>query len=397
MRERITYIHNPEDDYEPKNIQVQQDSLGIKALKAAKEDRLTAGVHEVPQEESFIKLPVLSERFATSASFQYYQSLLGLEDLITYISQKICPSLGEQCHRKASSLRGANYVDLDFDTISQALDVRAFYSRPTDGISASESWTEQITRPNKDSRVEVGILATEKSTEPESLTFGGFLTVIGEDAKPTSKNLRSIRAVYGETDLEAPVYATKKWGSAMLIELAPPLPSPRSSAKQDSGIWHADIPLHLRYLPPINITSSSSSEDKQGISPAEVPWPVVFWACTAEEGTKMNVNPFDRVSLGYDGLFGPRTMFYHFKPRIPPMIKVVGEMDMEMGLGRGGELVERIDVPVLMIGEGREWWIEMGTVLVVVAGFLWITWKVVGSVMLGDKKTADRNGEKKSQ
>lgn len=159
-----------------------------------------------------------------------------------------------------------------------------------------------------------------------------------------SKNLRSLRSVSGETDLEAPDWAIEKWGSAILVELATPLAGSRSN----QGPWHADIPLHLRYLSP----------SASGVATTEIPWPVVFWACTAEEGTKTSVNPFDRVNLGYDGFFGPKTMFYHLPPN-----------------NSSGKLVETLLVPVLQTQKAS--WIEPGTVAVVMLGFCWVSWKLL--------------------
>jgi len=172
--------------------------------------------------------------------------------------------------------------------------------------------------------------------------------------------------VSGETDLEAPDWAVERWGSAMLIELAPP--DPGSGAVQNS--WHAEIPLHLRYLRPT----------ESGFAPADIPWPVVFWACTAEEGSKMNVNPFDRVNLGYDGLFGPKTMFYHFDPALNRQNSTRG-------------LMERLQVPVLVAGTSV--WIETGTIIVVVSGFLWVFWKLL--LVASGRDMSKVHGKKKVQ
>lgn len=87
----------------------------------------------------------------------------------------------------------------------------------------------------------------------------------------------------------------------------------------------------------------------------------------------MAVNPFDRVNLGWDGLFSPQTMFYQLRPSVAAD-------------GReGGRLVEEIDVPVLrisdskgMLFEGRT--VEVGTVVVVLLGMVWVLWKL-GFVM----------------
>ena len=77
----------------------------------------------------------------------------------------------------------------------------------------------------------------------------------------------------------------------------------------------------------------------------------------------MSVSPFDRVNLGYDGLFGPKTMFYHLAPGAG---------------GDGGRLVEKLAVPVLDLD--RSGLVERGTVAVVVLGVLWVCWKLWGVV-----------------
>ena len=164
-----------------------------------------------------------------------------------------------------------------------------------------------------------------------------------------SKNLHSIRFLAGETGLEAPIWTVHKWGSAVLLELAPPgsssTPLTAGTSDQPVSVWHADVPLHFRYLPP----------NQGGSASVSVAWPVVFWACPSDEGTKMNTNPFDRVNLGYDGLFGPRTMFYHLQPA-----------------SDGQSLLEEIRVPVLDLQGSKMKWIESGTVMLVTVGFFWV-------------------------
>lgn len=160
-----------------------------------------------------------------------------------------------------------------------------------------------------------------------------------------SHKLAALRAVSGETDLEAPDWAVERWGSNWLFELAT---SPPDSAQSN---FTATIPLHLRYLEP----------SESGYQTANVPWPVVFWACTAEDGTKMGVNPFDRTNLGWDGLFGPRTMFYQLHPE-------------------SEHLIQSVEVPVLKLtGEGmfKAKNIELATCVAIVLGFLWVLWRLV--------------------
>lgn len=147
----------------------------------------------------------------------------------------------------------------------------------------------------------------------------------------------------GEQDLEAPDWVVKTWGSAALFELETP-----PSAEE----WEVTIPTHLRYVKPSDNGTSSSSH-----ATLDIPTPAVFWACHAEEGTKFPVNPFDRVNLGFDGLFGPRTMFYHLRP----------------AEGRG---MLGLEVPVLE--PQKAGWVPLVTGLVVLGGFVWVVGKLLG-------------------
>ena len=100
----------------------------------------------------------------------------------------------------------------------------------------------------------------------------------------------------------------------------------------------------------------------------------MFWACTAEEGTKFPVNPFDRVNLGYDGLFGARTMFYHLDPLVRD----------------GGKLISTLEVPVLNTEAVGSQWVESGTVVVVLLGWLWVVWKMTtGGLRKSELKISD--------
>ena len=111
-------------------------------------------------------------------------------------------------------------------------------------------------------------------------------------------------------------------------------------------------------------------------------WPVVFWACTADEGTKFPVNPFDRVNVGYDGVFGPRTMFYQLDTQI-----------------MNSTLVETLDVPVLDTEAIGAKWIENGTVLSILLGFVWITWNLYSVTIVAprSRKGEEQDSEKKTR
>lgn len=50
MRERITFIHDINEYFDPSQLRLSNDTLHITSLKAVREDRLTIGLYELPQE-----------------------------------------------------------------------------------------------------------------------------------------------------------------------------------------------------------------------------------------------------------------------------------------------------------------------------------------------------------
>lgn len=164
-----------------------------------------------------------------------------------------------------------------------------------------------------------------------------------------SNHLRALHALSGADDLEAPDWAVQTWGSAALVELSHP-PQIHSQPASDSDIWEVQLPLHLRYVQSSPNTTDPSYRD------LAVPWPSVFWACEAEDGLKMGTNPFDRVNLGYDGLFGPKTMFFH----IPPAAQ---------------DAMSTVRIPVL--NPSSAWWVPGATSAVVMVGIGWVLWSLL--------------------
>lgn len=352
---------------------------------------------------------MLSERFANSATFQFYHGPSNVLD----ISGGLGLCAGKSADTTAlcnilSAAKTAAYVDYDYDAISHALNVAILWDSPS-GLPAEKLDTED--------RLEVGILSTEQATEPEEISLGGYLTVVGEDDEPSatlfsfptrhhalpptdqtkfyasfqsptglhpkmdivfpqrdlnppkdgcalhayytlpsfvffdryqfsdplflaSQNLVALRSLSGEEDLEAPDWAVKQWGSAALFELAQP-----TLGTTDNGNWTVTIPMHLRY---VNASRTGSIES------LPLAQPIVFWACDAEESSKMATNPFDRTNLGYDGLFG-KAMFYH----VPA----------------AGGAVTSLDVPAM----DDATWVPLGTAIAALLGFGWVLWKLMSS------------------
>ncbi|KAK3112884.1 protease B nonderepressible form [Teratosphaeriaceae sp. CCFEE 6253] len=392
---------------------------------------------------SFSTPPILSERFASSSTFQYFHRLPSLLHFQSYLARTFCPGVFRgPCPNEAASLSYASYVDIDFDAISHAVTLTAVWRQ---GIAAAAARTP-VKLWGEGDGLEVGVLVPQEADEPEELKLGGFLTVVGDDDKPSvtlfsfpsrhhplppstpatftisfqqpiglhpkldislprqhlappkadgscalhayltlpsalfldryqladrallpEHNLATLHSLSGEQDLEAPDWIIERWGSAALLELASPPPKVNSSTPSDEEDWTATVPLHLRYLraptpnpAPTHNSATTSNSESNSTLPLSIPYPSLFWACEAEEGLKMSTNPFDRVNLGYDGLFGPKTMFYH----IPP--------SPAAGTGGLGLLETQITVPVLEPGVGV--WVQMGTLVAVVVGFGWVGW-----------------------
>jgi hypothetical protein len=50
MRQRITFLQEPQDSIDPKLLKVTKNAISTNELKAAREDRVTFGFDELPQE-----------------------------------------------------------------------------------------------------------------------------------------------------------------------------------------------------------------------------------------------------------------------------------------------------------------------------------------------------------
>jgi hypothetical protein len=349
-----------------------------------------------------------------------------LAPLSDYARKILCPAGDSACTDEVDDhLAAPAAIDISYDAISHALKVTTV-SRYNENDEDASHDLRVTSRPGH--RTEVGILSEDKppTLEPDELGMSGLLTVLGQDTEPSpvlfsfpsrhrhaegnfttkllqptglhptlqisidstrppledtycsphayftlprwifpdkyqlsddlflaSKNLTALRHVSQPIDLEAPDYVMKLWGSTMLLELAPPA---------DGQQWTVEVPLHLRYLSPA----------EGGYLKRDIPYPAIFWACNAEEGTKFPTNPFDRVNLGYDGLFGPRTVFWHVDPTPEG----------------SGQWRNEITIPVL--DTGKAGWVNAGTAIVVLLGFGWVLWKLfVGYTQVARKSQSE--------
>ncbi|KAL7913384.1 cytochrome P450 [Trichoderma velutinum] len=353
-----------------------------------------------------------NERQTGFPTLFFYNELEKLDGFARRLGPVVCsgPTAAE-CRKQLQDLKDAVSLDMSYDSISESVKIQVLWPLQKREIFAPAS---------PKGRTEVGILrpGAAQGMEAHEIGVSGVLAVIGETKEPSptlfafaarhraasgsfksrfqlptglhptlqlnlsttappldddaecapyayftfpkvifadryqladelflaSKNLAAAKYVSEPVDLEAPAYTTKEWGSNVLLELAPP--KDKAAAKN----WIVEVPLHLRYLKP-----SPTGKEVAGI-----PYPVVFWACNSEQDIGYAVNPFDRINLGYDGLFSPGTTFWHVSPRP----------------AADGRLINSISVPV--VTEGASQWVGVGTAVVVGLGFLWVLMKLMG-------------------
>ncbi|KAG0368684.1 protease B nonderepressible form [Gamsiella multidivaricata] len=105
--------------------------------------------------------------------------------------------------------------------------------------------------------------------------------------------------VFGETDLEKPVGVVSGWGSLVMVKVQPEdsvktsrwmatgnnrtdtaAEGEKTSSKPSPYTSTVDIPMHMRYQPPVSAENPVTHVD------VAVPWPIVAWACAASAGSE---------------------------------------------------------------------------------------------------------------
>lgn len=347
---------------------------------------------------------------------QFYDPLPSVSKFAEYLNQISCSELSshlsEYCIDRVNTLKTASTLDISLLFKSNTATISSFTSFQKKILSLQIP-NELISEFK--ARYEVGLLTKHQSRGPEEMSLGGFLIVLGTDVTPTptvfsfssrhhssndsfkssflepsgmhpnlelrvsdvtafeenqscklyayltlprtifidkyqfidklfleDRNIAELGYISDNVDLEAPEYTIGTWGTVVLIRLTQP------SAKLNQGReWVARVPTHLRYLLPIS--------KKNGIREIEIPFPIMFWACATEETFDFSKNPFDRVHLGYDGLFNPNTLFYHLKP---------------YATWDDGRLVSSLKVPVLDLDNSDL--VEKWTYIAIGFGFFWV-------------------------
>lgn len=385
--------------------------------------------------DSFIKLPS-ADGGARDDVYQYYQPYEQPGHLIGALEATLCAaSSSEECRAGVGALQRAASVDILYDPVQRILRLQAIWPSDTHVVGAKNMDGHKTevgvfaTDSSAGDAHELGVggilIATpHEKKEPSILAFtvssrhrradadfsarlltpqglhptlqlaissatpppdyedqGGcglhaYLTLprtifadryqLADDLFMASKNLSALRYASQPVDLEMPEYKTAAWGSTVLLDLAPPA-NLETSADGASSPWTAEVPLHLRYMEPA----------PGGYSEAKIPYPVVFWACQSAEDAPFSGNPWDRTSLGYDGLFGPETVYWHAEPRP----------------GTLGEDALFITAKVPVLPTEKSGWVETATAATIVVGFAWVLFSLFSASRasgVSGKKAATR-------
>ena len=129
---------------------------------------------------------ITSERFASSASLQYHESLPDLNNLVVYVKEKLCPKGETSCQKDALRLAHADHLDIDYDAVSQTLTISAYFEGAVSdlGEKQREGWDESIGDYAASVPTEIGILSMQQATQPDEVSLGGFLVTLDKD-KPS--------------------------------------------------------------------------------------------------------------------------------------------------------------------------------------------------------------------
>ncbi|KAK9462847.1 PIG-X [Lipomyces oligophaga] len=191
---------------------------------------------------------------------------------------------------------------------------------------------------------------------------------ISDLADAQAGGVKRVVGIWGETDLEIPVWMVDKWGSTMLLELIPPPvveaiedDSDERSANRAKHLpktypiqrLDVEIPMHSRYeVPDWNISAVVH----------DIPWPSIFWACNSSSEMEMRKGPFDSNMLGPERLFERGTSFYY----------ILANQSLTTPVSSSA-LTTKLSIPVVKL-EAYDY-VQPWTVGVILAGCVWIVYK----------------------
>lgn len=112
MRQRITFVHEPQDAIDPKGLDITSTGLSLVGLEAAREDRITLGLAELPRElrmvlEQARELHIRYVRLAPYKTIPPFNSRVS-PGLHVYYSAK--RSGREESEEEKSYVPGASFI-----------------------------------------------------------------------------------------------------------------------------------------------------------------------------------------------------------------------------------------------------------------------------------------------
>jgi len=273
--------------------------------------------------ETFSTPPILSSRFTSSTSSQYHSVLPSLSDMALYIQQQVCRSTDSSCQAAATSLLTTTYLDLDFDMISHALTVTAFWHKEPNG----QTWNEKIDKVGRDGTIEVGVLNREIATEPEEISLGGFLTVVGEDVKSSTCTLFPPPLTVQTTNFpsQAPHSshfppATTPFFPTPPPPSTPPSPHPPASTQPSTSSSPTPPPSSTRPTPPAPSKPTSPSRAPSSSTPTNSPTPYSCTPTTSSPSAPSAAPPTSSSPTGksHNGAAPPYSSLPRPAPAPPP-------------------------------------------------------------------------------
>lgn len=175
---------------------------------------------------------------------------------------------------------------------------------------------------------------------------------LAELSKPTPSRppVGYLYNLWGESDLEAPVWAVDGYGSEALVQIY----TKNRPSTEVPGKFQFELPAHSRYeVPQLNITSVQETQ----------PWPAVFWACQpTKEELESHPSPgsVEAVTLGYEQIF-PKSTVFHFLQPLP---------------SDDQKLISHFDIPVAPVSAYET--VQNITFLVIFGSFLYLIYELIG-------------------
>ena len=382
------------------------------------------------------------ESFTEGSKWRYfYDPIQSKHGFLDYLVNNMCHIHSARCKKKVLELEQASYIDFNFDSASEKIDLHAFWTQAPSNSAIPESersWEEHIEHHEDFEKTEVGIFERAPDTERFDITLGGHYAIVGkaDELSPmlfsfpsrhhslpfsSSFNCSFNQPTGLHPKLKCDVNVSNRPHATCKLHSFFDVPQPffvdpyqlaDDSVVQSMGIkyvqdvngetdleaplwtvskWGATVLAEidtgkeeittngtkLTMEMPLHLRYLEPKEGKR-YTETSMPWPIVFWACDGEGIYNPKAkNPFGRYALGYDDLFPSDNVFYHFRAKDPTRLG----------------LQSKIDVPILDLKEASI--IETWTIRVVLGGFLLLLVQIVLGVLRVKKteETASKEGK----